>query len=102
MCESLVFNSLKFHRTTAKGHSTVPGDTANRERAAWGKPRIAAQPGGGIPRRIVEVPDDRQPDQLNGTEIRRPLENSGAADLPIWGTEPSAPHRRTVKVERSL
>jgi DNA primase len=64
--------------------------------------RIAAQLDGRIPLRIVEVPYDRQPDQLNGTEIRRLLESSGAAALPIWGAEPGAPHRRTVTVERSL
>jgi len=64
--------------------------------------RIAAQLRGRIPLRIVEVPDDRQPDQLNGTEIRRLLESSGAAALPIRGDEPRAPHRRTVMVERSL
>ncbi len=64
--------------------------------------RIAAQLDGRIALRIVEVPAGRQPDQLNGTEIRRLLESSGAAALPIWGAEPSAPHRRSVTVERSL
>jgi DNA primase len=72
----------------------MDGDKAGRRASQ----RIAAQLGNQIPLRVVEVPADRQPDQLNGTEIRRLLETDGAA-AQISGAEHNA---RIATVERSL
>jgi hypothetical protein len=75
----------------------MDGDEAGRRASR----RIAAQLGGRIPLRIVDVPDGRQPDQFNETEIRRLLENPGGAAMKISGAE-HAPERRVAMAERGL